>query len=141
MNTESHKELSEVPVISETVGEGPEAEQSGSCGEGLSGTLAAAHSLAPRTLQCERQDSASGAGGLRPVPATAGPQASVRPGVWDPHTLVCDGVLTHFLSVSQAPGMSPGELVFLFISMSPCPAPVPQGLAGGSCSIFDLLSE
>lgn len=48
MNTESHKELSEVPVISETVGEGPEAEQSRSCGEGLSGTLAAAHSLAPR---------------------------------------------------------------------------------------------
>lgn len=37
--------------------------------------------------------------------------------------------------------MSPGELVFLFNSVSSCPAPVLQGLAGGSCSILDLLSE
>lgn len=141
MNTESHKELSEVPVISETVGRVLRQSRAGAAGRGSLGPWLQLTPWLPGTLQCERQDSASGAGGLRPVPATAGPQASVRPGVWDPHTLVCDGVLTHFLSVSQAPGMSPGELVFLFNSMSPCPAPVPQGLAGGSCSIFDLLSE
>lgn len=83
----------------------------------------------------------SSAGLHRSVPATPCPQASMRSRVWDPHILVCDGVLTHFLSVSQALAMSPGELVFSFNSMSLCPAPVPQGPAGGSCSTFDLLSE